>query len=406
MKSNSFILVLALFLFVQFTACTSISQKDLSSYGLEVDSLKAAEALIDDYLSKGELAGFSALVIKDDQEVFRITRGYADKEANKAMEENTIFRIFSMTKPVTAAALMVLYDEGKFKLDDKVSKYIPEFAGLKVYTPNDVGFTLEAQMEEMTIRHLLTHTSGLSYGWNPESYVDSLYREKNVSGWNTKLEENVRALSSVPLNFQPGTQWLYGLSIDVAGYLVEVLSGVPLDNFMKDRLFSPLKMDDTGFFVPQKKQERLCGLYDQKEGEPLKLSQGIFKEHYNNPVIHFSGGGGLVSTIDDYARFCRMLLNEGELNGVRVLQPETAKLIMSNHLPGEVKYRDGKMGYGLAGAVDLESGEYAWSGMASTSFWINPSTDMIIITCTQILPMNLSYGMAFKKKVEGAVVVE
>ena len=223
-------------------------------YGPE-DSLQAAGAYIQNAIDNGKLAGFSALVIKDNTEVYRLTKGFSNIENNVPVEKNTIFRIASMSKPVTAVALMILYDEGKFNLDDKVSKYIPEFADMKVYTPRGNGFTLEEQENEMNIRHLLTHTSGISYGWNPNSYVDSLYRANNVSGRDAKLENKMLALAKLPLNFQPGTTWMYGLSIDVAGYLVEVLSGMPLDQFMQERLFAPLKMEDTGFYVPEEKHE-------------------------------------------------------------------------------------------------------------------------------------------------------
>lgn len=379
------------------------------------DTLKAAEAYIQNAIDNGKIAGFSALVIKDNTEVLRLTKGFSNIENKTPIEKNTIFRIASMSKPVTAVALMILYDEGKFKLDDKVSKYIPEFANMKVYTPRENGFTLEEQENEMTIRHLLTHTSGISYGWNPYSYVDSLYRVNNISGRDAKLEDQMLSLATLPLNFQPGTKWMYGLSIDVAGYLVEVLSGMPLDRFMQERLFDLLKMEDTGFYVPVEKHDRLCGLYNKRRKQPLQLSKGGMADVFKLPTKHFSGGGGLVSTIDDYARFCQMLLNEGELEGVRILQPETAHFIMSNQLPENMEFnmnmqlpgsaRSGieKMGFGLAGAIDLETGEYAWGGIYSTNFWINPKSKLIVITCTQILPSKYTYGFTFKKIVENAL---
>ncbi|MDX1286003.1 MAG: serine hydrolase, partial [Draconibacterium sp.] len=195
-----------------------------------------------------------------------------------------------------------------------------------------------------------------------------------------------------------------GLSIDVAGYLVEVLSGEPLDKYMKENVFDPLKMDDTGFFVPEEKHDRLCGLYSKGKDGQLEMASGQFNEGFKKPAILFSGGGGLVSTIDDYAQFCRMLLNDGELDGAQILKPETAKMIMSNQLPETAKYNRGKAGYGLAGAVQFDSGEYSWAGMASTNFWINPQEQMIIITCTQLLPSNYSYGNQFKKKIEAAIM--
>lgn len=308
-----------------------------------------------------------------------------------------------MTKPVTAVALMTLYDKGKFQLDDKVSKYIPEFLNTKVYTPNESGFTLEPQENEMTIRNLLTHTSGISYGWDYNSYVDSLYRLKGVGRWNGTIGEKMRLLAELPLNFQPGTKWKYGLSIDVAGYLVEILSGMPMDEYFKKTIFEPLKMEDCGFYVPAEKHDRLCTLYNVNGEGKLTAAKGRMSEGFKKPVTLFSGGGGMVGTIEDYARFCQMLLNGGELDGTRILSAEAAKLIMTNQLPETAKYKEGKAGYGLAGAVQFDSGEYSWAGMASTNFWINPETKMIIITCTQLLPSNYTYGNEFKKLIVEAI---
>ncbi|WP_319589718.1 serine hydrolase domain-containing protein [uncultured Draconibacterium sp.] len=392
-------------LFLVFTACSS-NQKEKNTNSVAIaDSLAMAENLIQQYIDEGELAGFSALIIKDGEEVMRMTKGYADRENEKPIEKNTIYRIFSMSKPVTAVALMTLYDEGKFDLDDKVSDYIPKYAESKVYTPNENGFTLEAQQNEMTIRHLLTHTSGISYGWNP-GYVDSLYRVNNASSWDKKLEDKMLALADMPLNFQPGTQWMYGLSIDVAGYLVEVISGKPFDEYLQENVFGPLKMDDTGFYVPEEKYDRLSSLYNQGEDKMLAPSQELFADIFKQPAIHFSGGGGLVSTIDDYARFCRMLLNKGELDGARILEPETVEMIMSNQLPETASYENGSMGFGLAGAVDFETGEYSWAGAATTNFWINPTDQLIIITATQIMPSNYKYANEFKSIIDNTLTKE
>lgn len=389
-----------LFLFV---ACNASSQKP-ETPNLSSDLLEVAETKMQVHIDEGKLAGFSTLVIKDGQVVQRANLGFADKEEGKRMQDKTIFRMFSMTKPVTAVALMILYDEGKFQLDDKVSKYIPEFLNSKVYTPNEGGFTLEPQENEMTIRNLLTHTSGISYGWDFNSYVDSLYRVKKVGGWDGTIGEKMRLLGELPLNFQPGTEWKYGLSIDVAGYLVEVLSGMPLDEYFAENIFDPLKMDDCGFYVPAEKHDRLCSLYNMNRKGELSAAKGGMSDGFKSPVTLFSGGGGMVGTIEDYARFCRMLLNGGELEGSRVLSAEAAQLIMTNQLPKTAKYENGKAGFGLAGAVQFDSGEYSWAGMASTNFWINPETQMIIITCTQLLPSNYSYGNEFKKLVEAAIV--
>ena len=369
------------------------------SVGLNSDSLKLAESVMQKYVDEGKLAGISTMVIKNGKMVERANFGYADLETKKPVEDNTIFRIFSMTKPITATALMMLYEEGKFQLDDKVSKFIPGFAGTKVYKSVDKSFILENQVNEITIRNLLTHTSGISYGWDPKSYVDSLYRVTKVGGWDGTIGEKVKILTGLPLNFQPGTEWKYGLSIDVIGYLVEVLSGKPLDVYMKTRIFDPLKMEDTGFFVPKEKLGRLSQMNRLDKEGVLKSSDGGF----NKPVTLFSGGGGLVSTMNDYARFCRMLLNGGTLDGKKILKPETVKMIMTNQLPKTAKYKDG-YGYGLAGEVILSTGEYSWSGAASTTFCIDPGNNMIIITYTQLMPNNFEYAGKFKKIVKGGLI--
>ncbi|WP_297090179.1 serine hydrolase domain-containing protein [uncultured Draconibacterium sp.] len=403
MKTLPFNFLLLGLVVLLFSSCSSTPKNQNLNQSLDADSLKVATAHIQHYIDKGELAGFSALVLKDGQEIVRLNEGYADRENSKAMEANTIFRIFSMTKPITAVALMTLYDEGKFELDDKVSKFIPEFSSAKVYTPGDNSYTLEEQENEVTIRHLLTHTSGISYGWDPNSYVDSVYRATFDSAWDGKLEDKMPLLAEQPLNFQPGTQWLYGLSIDVAGFLVEVISGMSFDEYLQQKVFGPLKMDDTGFYVPEEKHERLCTLYSPAEDGSLIPSDDRFAEAFKQPATLLSGGGGLVSTIDDYARFCTMLLNGGELDGVKVLEPTTVKMIMSDQLPEGAIYDNGKRGYGLAGAVDFETGEYSWAGAASTNFWINPTDQLIIITATQIMPSNFKFGKEFKAKIEAAI---
>lgn len=401
MKTSVYFFIGCLILFV---ACNNKDSITPESVGISSEQLAVAEAEVQKSIDEGKLVGFSTLVIKDSKVVQQANLGYADKESGIEMNEKIIFRMFSMTKPVTAVALMTLYDEGKFQLDDKVSKYIPEYANIKVYTPNENGFTLEAQENEITIRHLLTHTSGISYGWDYNSYVDSLYRANKVGGWDNTIGEKMKLLGDIPLNFQPGTQWKYGLSIDVAGYLVELLSGMPLDEYFETHIFKPLKMEDAGFYVPAANLDRFCALYNIDKNGELKKATGGMSEGFKSRVTLFSGGGGMVATIGDYARFCIMLLNGGELEGTRILSKEASDLIMTNQLPEAAKYENGTAGYGLGGAVAFDSGEYSWAGIASTNFWINPETQMIIITCTQLLPSNYSFGNNFKNGVVEAIV--
>jgi len=381
---------------IQFSCSTNVSTE---VNGLSVDTLELASEKMQEYIDSGKLAGISALIYKDGETVYRENFGYADLEAQQPMEDNTIFRIFSMTKPITTVALMTLYDEGKFKLDDKVSAYIPEFVATKVY--NSETKTLEPQQEEMTIRHLLTHTSGIPYGWDQNAYVDSLYRVSGAGGWDGTIEEKVKIMASLPLKHQPGTTWEYGLSIDVAGYLVEVLAGMPFDEYLKTQIFEPLGMDDTGFYAPEEKHDRLSALHTVQSGS-LKKAEGGMSMAFMQPVTLFSGGGGLVSTIDDYLKFSKMLLNGGELNGKRIIEESTAQLIMTDQLPEGVRY-EGNKGYGLAGSYDPETGEYGWAGAASTKFWISPENDIIVITGAQLMPADYSYADEFKSIVDRAV---
>jgi CubicO group peptidase (beta-lactamase class C family) len=352
------------------------------------------------YVDKGELPCVATLVMKDGEIVRRFAYGMANIEEGRALTDNSIYRIYSMSKPITAAALMILYDEGKFQLDDPVAMYIPVFKDTKVYVDGEVV----DQQVPFTIRHLLTHTAGFTYGWEKGSYVDSLYSTLGSGGiWGTAtLEEMVNAVATIPLKHQPGTTYEYSISLDVAGYLAEVLSGMTFDEFLQTRVFDPLGMDDTGFEVPEEDFDRLAMIYTRNEesGEltPVPdMTNGVKKK-----VTLFSGGGGLVSTLSDYSKFGQMLLNGGELNGVRILQESTVKMIMSDQMPEAVEYEGG---YGLGGYVNPEDGSYGWSGAASTDFVANPSNNMVILSFTQYIPfMGVPFADQYKKLVWNAVL--
>jgi len=403
MKKHIYLLSFLAALIILIASCGQSSQTTTpEKVGLSSDTLALATQKMQENIDSSKWAGITALVMKDDMIVYNERFGYANLQDTLPLEENNIFRIFSMTKPITAVALMTLYDEGKFELDDKLSGYIPEFADVMVYD-QETG-SLETQENELTIRHLLTHSSGIVYGWG-QSHVDSLYRVTDVGGWDSAtIGDKVKILTTLPLKFQPGSAWEYGLSIDVAGYLVEVLSGLPLDEFFQSRIFDPLKMDDTGFFVPEENHDRLAGLYFRDREGKLR-SAGAWGDRFKEPAMLLSGGGGLVSTMDDYLSFCRMLLKGGSLNGVKILEESTVKLIMSDQLPATASYREG-VGYGLSGQVDLESGEYSWAGAASTNFWIDPSNQMIIICYAQLMPSDYSYAYEFNDIVERSLIKE
>ena len=388
--------VLALMLTVSLPNCNNPG----SVSGLSVDSLNLARDKMKAYVDNGELPCVATLVMKDGKIVRQFTYGMADIEEGRALTENSIFRIYSMSKPVTAAALMILYDEGKFQLDDPVAMYIPAFKDTKVYVDGKVV----DQQEPFTIRHLLTHTAGFTYGWEQGSYVDSLYRTLRTGGiWGTAtLEEMINAVATIPLKHQPGTTYEYSISIDVAGYLAEMLSGMPFDKFLQDRLFDPLGMDDTGFGVPEKDFDRLTMIYTQNKDSGKLTPVPDMTNGVKQKVTLFSGGGGMVSTISDYSKFGQMLLNGGKLKGVRILQESTVKLIMSDQMPEAVPY-DG--GYGLGGYVNLKDGSYGWSGAASTDFVVNPSNNMMILSFTQYVPfMGIPFADQYKRMVWNAVL--
>ena len=320
--------------------------------------------------------------------------------AGKPMQLNAIFRIASMTKPVTSLAVMMLYDEGYFQLDDPVSKYIPEFKDLKVYSSMDRnGIKVVHPSRPMTIRHLLMHTSGLTSG-GENTPIDSIYRAANLSAGT--LKEMIQKLAKIPLLYQPGTRWQYSRSSDVLAYLVEVLSGKPFNVFLKERIFEPLKMEDTDYSVPEEKLNRVCAVYGPAGSKGINVLTNPEINNVSAPVKFFSGNGGLYSTATDYMIFSQMLLNKGEYHGVRLLKSKTVDLMTSDQIRNETMPTDdffgtllAGMGYGLGFAVLKENkpstligsaGSYWWAGTANTYFYIDPKKDLILIFMTQFVP--------------------
>ncbi len=346
---------------------------------MSVDSLNHAAAVMEAYVETGELPCVSTLALKDGEIIHRVISGMANIEEGRALKDDAIFRIFSMTKPVTAAALMIQFDEGKFQLDDPVSMYIPEFENTMVYQDGE----LVEQKGPFTIRHLLTHTAGLAYFFE-NTYVDSLYQNPGLFT-NTTLKEMISELAGFPLKHQPGTVLEYSIALDVAAYLVEVLSGMTYDVFLQTRMFDPLGMKETGFSVAEEDLDRLSMIYwkDPETGEFMPVQWML--DEVTREVTLFPGGHGLVSTINDYIRFGQMLLNGGELNGVRILEESTVKLIMSDQRPKGVSYQEG-LGFGLGGSVNLETGTYGWYGYASTYFEVDPANNIVTLAFTQLIP--------------------
>ncbi len=364
------------------------------SVGLSSERLErlndAMQGLVDD----GLLAGITTMISRHGKVAHFGTFGHQDIEAGVEMGEDTIFRIYSMTKPITGVALMILYEEGKFRLSDPVHRYIPEFEGLVVAKedgPNGQPITEPAD-HPMTIRELMAHTAGLSYGIFSQSQVDALYNEANVLDNNSTLKDMVDKLSKIPLRQQPGSMWHYSVAVDVQGYLVEVLSGQKFDEFLNERVFGPLGMNDSAFHVAADKAERFSQVYTHDEDGNLLAQEGFGgRRSYLDPPAFLSGGGGLVSTTMDYMRFSQMLLNGGQLDGVRILAPSTVKLMHLNHLPRELKEMSPGTGFGLDFAVVLDpvaadgisKGEYYWGGAAGTWFWIDPKEDLVFVGMIQ-----------------------
>lgn len=380
--------------------------------GLDPARLSYIRNYFGSYVDRGKIAGFSTLISRHGEIAHHEVVGQRDRERGLPLEKDTIYRIYSMTKPITSLALMMLYEEGRFQLNHPVSRYIPAFANLRVWAGGTVESYETVPCErEMTIRDLLTHTSGLTYGFMQEHPVDALYRKAGIDGAataNLSLKEMVEKLAELPLLFSPGKHWSYSVATDVCGYLVEVLSGRPLDGFLESRIFAPLNMVDTGFFVPKEKIGRLATNYFRN---PVTKKTGIMDvgdetSSYAKPPRFLSGGGGLVSTMRDYWRFCQMLLNGGELEGVRICSPKTIEFMTMNHLPGGKTMKEMSRsafselaaegaGFGLGFQVTLDPaeaqavgspGNFSWGGAASTYFWIDPSENLIAIFLTQLYP--------------------
>jgi CubicO group peptidase (beta-lactamase class C family) len=367
-------------------------------------------ARIDDhfkqYVDDGRLPGWQVVVSRKGEIVQSSTYGKRNIEADLPWESDTICRMFSMTKPITSVAAMILYEEGKLQLKDKVSKYIPSFENARVYRGGSTTAPItEGQTEPMKIWHLLTHTSGLTYGFHNNHVTDALYRKAGFE-WGIPKGMDLKACcdawAGLPLAFQPGTEWLYGVSTDVLGRIVEVISGQSLDEFFRERILDPLGMTDTEFWVEGDKRDRFAELY-----YPLNKKTAVMPgAPLDKKPTMLGGGGGLCGTAADYLRFCHMLLNGGALDGERILGSRTVKYMATNHLPGGAILEDfgrplfaetefNGMGFGLGFSVVLDSaenkvigsaGQYAWGGAASTAFWIDPVEEIVAVFLTQLLP--------------------
>jgi CubicO group peptidase (beta-lactamase class C family) len=361
------------------------------------------------YVDTGRIPGARITIARRGEMVHSSALGSADVERKKPLREDTIFRIYSMSKPITSVAFMMLVEQGMVALDDPVHSVIPEWKELGVFQGGFMETVRTTRPERpMLMIDLLRHTSGLTYGFQQSTNVDAAYRKLKIGerlGEST-LDDMIAQLATVPLEFSPGTAWNYSVSTDVLGYLVGKISGEPFDQFLRKRIFDPLGMADTGFHISPGSEPRFAACYAATPRGGMMLMDDPEKSMYLKPPRLFSGGGGMVSTAADYLRFCRMLLAGGTLDGVQILSPKTIELMTRNHLPGgkdlpemsrslfsEVTYNG--VGFGLGFAITLDiartmipgsAGDFSWGGAASTYFWIDPREDLIVIFMTQLLP--------------------
>ena len=378
---------------------------DPAELGFDADRLARLRPWMQRHVDAGRIPGAQVLIARRGRVVLHEWTGLMDVEGGRPWARDTLVRVYSMTKPATSVALLMLYEDGLCRLDDPVDLYIPEFADRKVLR---AGATRTDETAPATVRltlhHLLTHTSGLTYGFNPGPLAAAM-RERRVDFGiaHGDLSETIRRLAELPLAFEPGSRWNYGVSTDVLGRVVEVISGQPLDRFFAERIFGPLGMRDTFFTVPADRAERLASCYNRTEQDGMALADPGRESRFLG-VRQFSGGGGLVSTADDYLRFAEMLRGRGALGGTRLLAPKTVEVMASNALPGDIASMgqpvfsevpfDG-IGFGLGLAVTLDParaktlgsrGDFGWGGMASTVFWVDPGLELATVFLTQLVP--------------------
>lgn len=399
----------------------NLSYSSPESVGMSSEALERIAPLLQQYVDSGELVGVVSMVARHGEIVHFENYGTLDMDTGAPIEKDSLFRIYSMSKPITTVAAMMLYEEGKFQLSDPVSKFLPEFANLKVMGE---GGSMVAPDRPMTMQMLMSHTAGLSYGVFGDTVVDRQYRDADILS-NTDLAEMTSRLGEIPLQYQPGTRFHYSVSVDVLGRVVEVLSGQSLDAFFEQRIFTPLEMTDTFFEVPADKKPRFGTNHSfDPRTKTLAVSDRPETSAFANEVTFFSGGGGLVSSTEDYMRFSQMLLNGGELDGARILGRKTIEFMTQNHLPGifggpslntdaDLYGMSRGTGFGLgfavvedpAGAGGITSpGEFYWGGAAGTIFWIDPVEDLIGIVMVQHMNVQVPLRNTFKAVSYGALI--
>lgn len=371
--------------------------------GLSSQRLAQIAPAMQTFVDAGQLAGLATLVYRHGKIVHHQQVGYRDILKQKPITEDTLYRLYTMTKPITTVAMMMLYEQGKFQLADPVSKYIPAFDKTKVYdSMTPTGMKLVDQNPVMTIHHLLTHTSGLSLGLFHDHPAEAVWRQYDLLNRQQSYEHQMETLASLPLLFQPGSNWRYSMSTDVCGYLVEVISGMPFADFLQENLFKPIGMNNTSFMVSEDKLDDLSELYSHNENGKLEaLQAGTFRiRDYTVPTPSPSGGAGLVSSLPDYTTFCAMLLNKGEYQGIRILGRKTVEYMFQNHLPYPILPFSiantvfHGYGFGLMCPIIIDisqtghigsDGEYSWTTAGDTYFWIDPQENLFGLFMNQYL---------------------
>jgi CubicO group peptidase (beta-lactamase class C family) len=361
--------------------------------GMSTERLEKLNGGMKSLVDDGRLAGVVTMVARHGKIVNFTAQGKRDIATGTPIQKDSIFRLYSMSKPITGVAMMMLFEEGKWQLNDPVSKYIPEFANLKVYgTEANGNMALKDQVHPVTMRELMSHSGGFTYGAFSNTPVDKMVRDADVLNVSINLDEFIKRVAKIPLNAQPGSEWHYSISVDIQGYIVQKLSGMPFEDYLAKKIFQPLGMVDTGFYVPKEKLSRLAEFYNyDKDGKLQVLKGGLNHDFGQKPALS-SGGGGLVSTATDYMRFCQMLLNGGQLDGVRLLSPRTVELMRTNVLPTGMPILTPGAQFGLDFAVYNDpmaaggyygKGTFWWGGAAGTWFWIDPVNDLIMIGMIQ-----------------------
>jgi len=376
------------------------------------------DSTLQSYVNTGNVGGVSALIFENDKEVYFNAFGFADRENQKPMERETLVRIYSMTKPITGTALMQLWEDGKFDLDDPLEKYAPEFSDMKVYEGVDEKgeMILVDADRPISIRDITRHTAGFP-NRNDIPGLSEIMEEVDARSFENTLTVMAEKMGKTPLWFHPGTQWEYGLSVDVQAFLVERISGQPYGEYLREHILDPLGLDETKYYLPEEERNRLAVAYTRTGEGQLEPTPDSIANRFNfNKWPLTPGGFGLVSTIDDYMTFARMLARKGEINGTRILEPETIELMATNHLPDSITERSwlpskGRVGFGIDFAVRTEApqsseeingipGEFFWDGAASTLFWVDPKNDLVAVLFVQLFPYD---GIGLHKNFKDAV---